>query len=141
MLHRGVRGSTKPRTRTRGKVQQRSSNDRVPVLVSAWVQVQVLVTPRSLQSRIVSKHCRCVRCILVIAKGSGIVSRGQERRYSRGRSLDGIHDADRLMQRENAKLVIDVDSPIRFGLFSLSLFLPTRIDSALRWNNIVKIRN
>jgi len=34
------------------------------------------------------------------------------------------------MQRENAKLVIDVGSPIRFGLFSLSLFLPTRIDSS-----------
>lgn len=73
--------------------------------ISAWVQVyvQVLVTPRYLQSRIVSKHCRCVRCILVIAKGSGIVSRGQERRYSRGRSLDGILDADRLMQRENGR--------------------------------------
>lgn len=74
--------------------------------ISAWVQVyvQVRVTPLCLQSRIVSKHCRCVQCILVIAKGSGIVSRGQERRYSRGRSLDGILDADRLMQRENARL-------------------------------------
>lgn len=62
------------------------------------------------------------------------MSRGQERRYSRGRSLDGIHDADRLMQRENAKLVIDVGSPTRFGLsllpLPLSLFLPARIDSA-----------
>lgn len=51
------------------------------------------------------------------------MSRGQERRYSRGRSLDGIHDADRLMQRENAKLVIAAASSIRFDLISLSTSL------------------
>jgi len=88
-------------------------------------------TPRSLHSRIVSRHCRCVRCILVIAKGSGIVSRGQERRYSRARSLDGILDADRLMQRENAKLVIDAASSTRSRVFFLLLFPPFSISFTL----------
>jgi len=85
-------------------------------------------TPRSLHSRIVSRHCRCVRCILVIAKGSGIVSRGQERRYSRARSLDGILDADRLMQRENAKLVIDAASSTRSRVFLSFSSLPSLHD-------------
>jgi len=88
-------------------------------------------TPRSLHSRIVSRHCRCVRCILVIAKGSGIVSRGQERRYSRARSLDGILDADRLMQRENAKLVIDAASSTRSRVFFFPSF-PSRSPLLLR---------